>query len=146
MRLVLFVVLSVVLVSMSIAFNQVVVDHKGRSSEMKIDQTENSEQPASACYRLPGPWVLQTFLRIQANQRTTVSVEADSFDLSFVLFDNILDRNCTVMLTRQPEFWQLVPASDSCLPLPMPSLPSGLYKLTIKTANSVYTKRMVVMQ
>lgn len=101
---------------------------------------------ADHCRRLPGPWITQYFLPVKANVRTTVEIAAESSMVKFVLFDGVLDRSCVLAFTTQPEFWELAPSSDSCLALPMPLLPSGIYHLTLSASGRVYSEKWVVMK
>lgn len=108
--------------------------------------TSDTQSPILPCDRLPGPLIKQLFLQLEANVRTTVKLKSDSLAQSFILFDNIVDRRCTVVFTSQPEFWRTYSASDSCFALPLPLSLSGLYEFIVERLDTTYTKRCLFMK
>ena len=116
------------------------------SSISHLEHKASDGRLRSPCDRLPGPWIRQCFLQLEANVRTTIRLENDSLAQSFVLFDSIVDRRCTVAFTSQPEFWQTYAVTDSCFALPMPPLPSGVYLVTVERPDTTYTERWVIMK
>ena len=123
-----------------------------------------------ACDNDNNHWSIDFCFNIQGGVRTTIiATRSDSVrpmhfsdsSLSYILFDNKLDRDGVIIFSSQPEYWHRRGSHDTtamwggdrsalndsvAIWLPFPDIPSGLYRFELKSGDSVFTERMVIMQ
>jgi hypothetical protein len=100
-----------------------------------------------SCDRNGDPWYDKYCIQTEAQIRTTVTLRKVDTTLSFVLFDNILDRDCLLAFRSQPGFWQGETRGDSSeLVLPFPALPSGQYRMEVRAEDRLWIDTLVIMR
>lgn len=93
------------------------------------------------------PWIERYCIRVESDIRTTITMTSSDSKLSFVLFDNMLDRDCLIVFRSQPDFWQHEDSTDaSKIILPFPATPTGRYNIVVKTTDTTFNDTLVIMR
>ena len=100
------------------------------------------------CNEDKGPWIVEYCITVRGGIHTSVTMtKTDSTTVSYVLFDNLLDRDCTLVLKCQPVFWQSRQPVDSLrITLPFPDAPSGIYEVKVSSGDEVSLDTLVLMK
>jgi hypothetical protein len=116
------------------------------------------------------PWFEEYCVLIEEGIHTTITItKYDSMGAiakseggpSFILFDNILDRDGIIIFTKQPEYWQRRGDHDTsatwnrqdadlndstAIWLPFPDIGSGLYVIKLQSGQETYLDTFLIMQ
>lgn len=99
------------------------------------------------CDKDGDPWIESYCILIEGETPTTVTMMGVDSSTSFTLFDNILDRNCLLVLRTQPDFWQTVDSTDSSkIVLPFPVVSSGRYYIEVRTSDTAVVDTLVLLR
>jgi len=116
------------------------------------------------------PWFEKYCVVVQGGVRTTIimtksdstgsMIRSDS-SLSYILFDNKLDRDGIVIFTAQPAYWRERGSHDStafwngptaawndttAIWLPFPDIGSGPYEIRLESGDEVYFDTLLIMR
>ncbi len=82
-----------------------------------------------------GPWIKLHCIEIQQDTHTSILLTpANDAGVTYTIFDNKLDRDCIVVIMRQPNFWSADRSSDSLiLYYPWPADVKGKHFLAVYT-------------
>jgi hypothetical protein len=124
---------------------------------------EAGDYPFSSCDNDGDPWNERFCVLVKGGVHTTITLnwkeaancqeEGDS-TASYILFDNILDRDGILVFVGQPYFWQDMKTHDiagalddsTAIWLPFPDIPSGIFEIKMECGQEKYYKKFLMMK
>ena len=98
---------------------------------------------SNPCFSQPDPegsHIVSWEADVKADVRTTITLIGED-STRYILFDNLLSRNQTIVFTHQPHYYDTRSngAQEGTISLPFPILKQGKYTLRYMSADTSYT-------
>ncbi|MGE5436227.1 MAG: hypothetical protein ACM3O3_03285 [Syntrophothermus sp.] len=89
-----------------------------------------------------GPWIYSSKFEIAANERCTISLYNKDSTMSFVLFDNILEKAQEIVFITQSKYHSEKDKYPNAIVLPFPIIENGLYYLKYQSGDKIKIEKI----